>query len=162
MQFPIILVFSLRISNGCNTILQNFSEKPLFCPEFPGVSKIISSSPSVWIIYCFFRCSKNALGPICFYFSLENTLFQKGFLNNLYIKIKNLYYGNLYWTCESWQAIWAEKMQQFQRKTHKTVYCKRFTQKKKRTFAWSIIYLNEWKYFSRQFLLSLKLFDNAF
>ena len=30
--------------------------------------------------------------------------------------------------------------------------------KKKRTFAWSIMYLNEWKQFRRQFLLSLQRF----
>ena len=33
--------------------------------------------------------------------------------------------------------------------------CKQFTLKKKLTFAWSIMYLYEWKHFCRMFLLSL-------
>ena len=34
--------------------------------------------------------------------------------------------------------------------------CKLFMWKKKRTFAWSIMYLNEWRHFRKQFLLSLR------
>ena len=67
------------------------------------------------------------------------------------------------------QAIWAEKMQQVYRRNH-TKQCKLLMsfneweqahkefKKKKRTFAWSIMYLNEWKQFHRQFLLSLQRF----
>ena len=56
---------------------------------------------------------------------------------------------------ESYEAIWAEKMQQLVQEESKTKQCKLFMQRKVEILAWFITWFNKWKHFSWQFLLSL-------
>ena len=40
-----ILIHGLGTFNGCNTILQNFLGKALFCPDFSRVKKLYPPAP---------------------------------------------------------------------------------------------------------------------